>query len=172
MSPVVARGAQRGFTLFQLVVVITIVAVLAGTLTNRVLFYQEQAEKTAMVGVENAVQTALVLRYGHLLADGMAAQIPQLETENPMKWLSRPPANYVGEFYDPAPDAVARGNWAFDLKTHELVYAPYRAGHLASGEDSGKWIRYRVRLQRDAGPGGEEAGGVVFGPAVPYRWEV
>ena len=62
--------AQRGFTPFELIVAISIILILAGVFLSRVPYYQGQAEKAAMEQVASAVQSALVLRYGTLLARG------------------------------------------------------------------------------------------------------
>jgi general secretion pathway protein G len=167
--------SERGFTLIELVIVIIIVAVLAGTLLQRVALYQEQAEKAAMVEVAGAIQTALVMQYGRLLARGNEAGTLSLAAENPMNWLAKQPANYSGEFYDPTPRSVAPGNWVFDLKARELVYVVDRAGNFVPGKDGQKWIRYRVNLMRDpaqgvSGKDTQNLAGALFEPAEPYRW--
>ncbi|MBI5658353.1 MAG: prepilin-type N-terminal cleavage/methylation domain-containing protein [Nitrosomonadales bacterium] len=177
--PLCKRGAggicQRGFTLIELVIVIVIVAILAGTLLNRVWFYQEQAEKAAMVEVAGAIQTALVLKYGRLMARGTEAEATALATDNPMNWLAKQPANYSGEYYDPTPRSVAPGNWMFDLKTRELVYVVGRAEYFVADKGGQRWIRYRVNLLHE--PARETTGrnsgglaGVLFEPVEPYRW--
>jgi general secretion pathway protein G len=168
-------SSETGFTLIELVVVIVIVALLAGTLLNRIWFYQEQAEKTAMVEVANAIQTALVLQVGRLMARGTEAEISALTADNPMNWLAKQPANYSGEFYDPTPRSVAPGNWMFDLKMRELVYVVDRAEYFVAGKNGQKWIRYRVNLLHEPAPGatGKDSkglAGALFEPVEPYRW--
>ena len=169
------RNLQSGFTLTELIVVIAVLSVLAGTLLSRVWFYQEQAEKAAMAGVASAIQGALVMQYGRLLVRGMEPEVTALATDNPMRWLAKQPRNYSGEFYDPTPRSVAPGNWMFDLKTRELVYVLDRTGHFIPGNDGQKWIRYRVNLMNApplGAPGNtpKEFAGVLFEPTVPYRW--
>ncbi|MBI5435627.1 MAG: hypothetical protein HY937_00680 [Nitrosomonadales bacterium] len=155
--------------------VITVLSVLAGTLLSRVWFYQEQAEKAAMVGVASAIQGALVMQYGRLLVRGMESEVTALATDNPMRWLSKQPRNYSGEFYDPTSRSVAPGNWVFDLKTRELIYVLDRADHFIPGKDGQKWIRYRANLMYGPALGAsdntsKELAGVLFEPTVPYRW--
>jgi hypothetical protein len=140
------------------------------------LFYQEQAEKTAMVGVVGALQIALTLQYGQLLVDGMESKVGTLATANPMDWLSVRPPNYAGEFYDPTPASVGRGEWAFDLKSRELIYVLNRADHFSPSRDGQKWIRYRVNLEYAPtsktpvqADGGKQVG-ARFGPVTLYRW--
>src|SRR5665647_2492999 len=98
-----ASCTSKGFTLLELIVVITIIVVLMGVFFNRVLFYQEQAEKTAMEGVAGAIQSALTMQYGQILTRGKPSDATALAQDNPMNWLQKKLRNYSGEFYDPTP---------------------------------------------------------------------
>jgi prepilin-type N-terminal cleavage/methylation domain-containing protein len=166
---------ESGFTLVELLVVISVVGILASVLFSRVLLYQEMAEKAAMQQVVGAVQSALVLQYGHRMALGLGAGINNISTENPLDWLAQKPANYAGEFSVVNPDAIVPGNWAFDLKSQELIYLPDHAEYFQSSKAGFKWIRYRVRLIYETvpvnkGEGMKELTGVTFSPVEPYRW--
>ncbi len=166
---------QRGFTLIELIIVITIVVILAAVLLERVWFYQEQAEKTAMVEVVGAIQSALVMQHGRLLTRGMESEVTVLAADNPMRWLSKQPRNYSGEFYDPTPRSVAPGNWVFDLRSRELIYVLDRADHFILSKDGNKWIRYRVNLIYDPALGAsgkppKELVGALFEPTESYQW--
>ncbi len=166
---------SKGFTLIELVVVIVVLSVLVGTLLDRVWFYQEQAEKTAMIEVAAAIQSALTMQHGRLMTRGMESETAVLAAENPMKWLSKQPRNYSGEFYDPTPRAVAPGNWVFDLRSRELIYVLGRADYFIPGKGGNKWIRYRVNLMYETGSGSlgrnsKELAGALFEPTEPYRW--
>lgn len=174
-SPVLAPRSSKGFTLVELLVVISLLSVLASMLFSRVLFYQEMAEKAAMQQVVGALQSALVLQYGHRMALGMGPDVNNISTENPMDWLAQKPINYAGEFNAIKPAAVKPGNWAFDLKTHELIYVPDHAEYFVPAKDGFKWVRYRTRLGYEAPPGhkgkgAQELTGVTFAPVEPYQW--
>lgn len=176
----ISSRSSSGFTLIELVVVITIIVFLAGMLLQRVWFYQEQAEKAAMEQVAGAVQSALVMQYGHLLTRGKEAEVKNLQAENPMRWLMQRPDNYVGEFFGLTPSTIPAGNWAFDLKSRELIYVPYRVDYFDPGNDGFRWVRYRVQLEYEDAPGttrikkkaAQELTGVLFKPVVPYKWIV
>ncbi|MDD4929476.1 MAG: type II secretion system protein [Gallionella sp.] len=167
---------QSGFTLLELIVVIIIAMVLMGTFLTRALFYQELAEKVAMESVAGALQTALTLQYGHMLAQGNSADVSKLAQDNPMNWLERRPANYAGEFYDPPPASVTPGNWLFDRKSHELIYVPRNREHLKPAADGRLWIRFHVSLRYDSSSvpslKGVQLGlsGLLFEPVEPYSW--
>ena len=167
-----SKYRQEGFTLIELVVVISIVVILIGALLNRVWYYQEQAEKTAMEQVVGSLQSALTMEYGSLMARGKASMVSELLVENPMDWLQRKPENYSGEFYAPTPRSVAPGHWVFDLRSRELIYVVNRGEHFTPGPDGYKWVRYHVSLTYEQLLGGTEKKlvGVLFQPVEPYSW--
>ncbi|MDZ4201701.1 MAG: prepilin-type N-terminal cleavage/methylation domain-containing protein [Gallionella sp.] len=168
--------AQRGFTLIELIIVILIMVVMMGLFMERVSYYQERAEKSAMETVAGTIQSALSMQYGQIMTRGKPSDIAALAQDNPMNWLQKKPQNYAGEFYDPAPSSVAEGSWAYDLKTGDLVYFPRNSEALKSGSDGRKWIRFRVAVQQDASrlPSQQDAPpqltGLLFEPVEPYAW--
>lgn len=170
------QGHCRGFTLIELIVVIIIVVVMAGLFLDRMLFYVEQAEKTAMETVAGTIQSALTLQYGQILTRGKPSDVAALAQENPMNWLQKKPRNYAGEFYDPTPLSVASGNWMFDLKTRNLVYVVRNADYFKPGKDGKKWIRFHVEVNHEPSrlPSLQDAPaeltGIVFKPVEPYAW--
>lgn len=172
------RGVRplRGFTLIELIIVVSIVAVLAGIFLSRVAYYQAQAEKAAMEQVAGTLQSALVLRFGALMVRGTGneKELTNLAADNPMNWLQQKPHNYAGEYYDPSPGAVAPGNWMFDLKSRELIYVVDHGEYFAPGKDGGKWIRFHVKLGYDPILGragsGKELTMTLFEPTEPYHW--
>ena len=168
------RATNQGFTLLELVVATCIAVILILTFLGRVLFYQEQVEKAAMIGVVNSVQSSLNIQQLGLLLKNKDAEITQLAAENPLNWLEDKPHNYAGEFFDPASDSIAPGNWAFDLKSRELIYAPDSARHITISSNEQKWIRFHVKLMQSAAKDSSGKSNLVsatFEPVYPYRWQ-
>lgn len=169
-------SSERGFTLIELIVVIIIVVVMTAIFLDRVLFYIEQAEKTAMVTVTGSIQSSLTMQYGQILTRGKSSDLPVLAQENPMNWLQKKPQNYGGEFYDPSPMTVDPGNWMFDLKTRDLIYVPHNVNYFKPGRDGRKWIRFHVSVRHEASrlPSMKDAPveltGILFEPVEPYSW--
>lgn len=165
-----------GFTLIELVVVIIIIVVTMGLFLNRMSFYQEQAEKTAMEGVAGAIQSALTMQYGQIMIRGKPSDVAALAQENPMNWLQKKPRNYAGEFYDLNPLTVESGNWAFDLKSRDLIYLVRNDAYFKPGKDGKKWIRFHVAIIYEAPrlPSLKnvppELTGALFEPVEPYSW--
>lgn len=166
----------KGFTLIELIAVISIIVILMGLFIDRALFYQEQAEKTAMEQVAGAIQSALTMQYAQILTRGKPSDVVALAQDNPMSWLQKRPRNYAGEFYDPTPLAVESGYWVFDLKTRELVYVVRNANYFKPGKDGKKWIRFHVAIQHEASrlpslhDAPPELTGIVFEPVDLYSW--
>ncbi len=169
------RCALRGFTLYELIVVICIIALAAGLLLNRMRFYQEAAEKTAMQQTAAAIKSALQMRVAAYMIDGRDSEIEQLRTEDPIRWLQEPPTDFAGEFYADAYTRVRPGSWYFDLSRRELVYVINLGNNFKPGLDGRKWVRYRVRIEYEElpqkeGPAHRALSAVSLVPVEPYVW--
>ena len=171
------KSAQRGFTLIELIIVITIVSILASVLLNRLFDYQERAEKVAMEQTAGVIRSALHLQVADLIARNRVGEIPKLLEENPMAWLAEKPHNYQGEHFDPSPGQIEPGSWYYDLKARQLVYPVDRGRHFLPDSTGRKAVRYEVALvynqERQAGAdvsATKQVGGVVLQLAEPYRW--
>ena len=168
-------GQQGGFTLFELIVVVCIVALMAGILLNRLRVYEEGAEKAAMQQTAAAIKSALQMRVAAYMISGRDNEIENLRNENPTKWLQENPASYAGEFYADAYARIRPGSWYFDLNRRELIYVINLGDNFKPGPDGRKWVRYRVRIGYEDMP--EQGGGtrkvlssVGFAPVQPYVW--
>ena len=168
-------GRQRGFTLFELIVVICVVAVMAGILLNRLQVYQEAAEKAAMQQTAAAVKSALQMRVAAYMIAGRDNEIEQLRAQNPVGWLQEKPQNYAGEFYADAYARVPPGSWYFDISRRELIYVINLGANFKPGLDGRKWVRFRVHIEYEQmpqrqGPQRKVLTAVGFVPVQPYAW--
>jgi prepilin-type N-terminal cleavage/methylation domain-containing protein len=164
-------AVQRGFTLIELIVVIVIVCSLAAVGLDRLLGYQELAEKAAMEATAQNIKMGLQMRLAELLIANRQSEVAQLESENPLRWLQEGPANYRGEYREP----VAPGNWYYDERERQLVYAVNRGSNLeVGGEKDIKLLRFRPQVVKQTV---EASGrqvltpvGVTLTPVTPYQW--
>ena len=169
----------RGFTLIELVVVAVIVAFMAGALLKRVLFYEQQAERVSVEQTLGIIRSAMHLQMADRLLHGNVRPMSQLAGDNPMNWLAELPPNYVGEYFDPQPGTVARGNWYFDTSNRTLVYVPSYPDNVQTVPGEHGNLRFRTRLSTAnsvgyAAPAGlamsSRFEGIVLEPVRPYKW--
>jgi prepilin-type N-terminal cleavage/methylation domain-containing protein len=172
-----AEMRHAGFTLFELMVVVVIVASLAGVFLVRFLSYQEAAERVSMEQTVGAIRSGLNIQMASLIARGKSEDIAQLVALNPFTFLAHKQKNYAGEYFDPKPADIPPGSWYFDLKRRQLVYLVDRGAHFEPDQDGRKWVRYRTRLvYNDESPSAlnkmkeKEIGGVILEEVQAYRW--
>jgi general secretion pathway protein G len=166
--------ASRGFTLFELTVVVCIVAVLFGVALDRLTRYQELGERAALQLNLAALNAALALRFAAYVTMGRPGSIEQDVKKNPIEFLARPPENYLGELAAPDVAQLPRQSWYFDTGSAELVYLPLRTRYLRSGAEQPSALRFRVILT----PGESEPNKprVLSQPLIvaqrPFTWDI
>jgi prepilin-type N-terminal cleavage/methylation domain-containing protein len=165
----IKSSRRYGFTLIELAVVASVVGVLAAVLLNRVIFYQEQAEKAAMEQTVAIIRSALHMQTAVRFAKDRAADIPRLLKQNPMDWLSEKPMNYKGEYFAPKPKDLEPGNWYYDIQSGYLIYSIRNETnfHIDAGEPN--QVRFRTRLVTSL-QDDKVIEGTTLEPVVPYRW--
>jgi general secretion pathway protein G len=163
-----------GFTLLELVVVVALVGIFASVALERLLRYQEIAEKASMEQTLSALRSAERLQAAaRILRGGNLSSLAGLADENPIDWLQEPPAGYVGALHDATGENVPKGSWYFDLKNKELGYRPQRIRFLSSGPDGSDRLRFKVivRVGGGDGPGApQELSELAIQPVPGARW--
>jgi general secretion pathway protein G len=165
---------QTGSTLLELVVMGVIISILAMLLLNRLLRYQEAAEKTVMETTVINMRTGLRLRIAELMVQNRMDEMARVSRENPISWLAAPPRSYAGQLDHPEWQDIRPGSWYFDNGTQELVYLPSRSKYLKPGPDGLRIIRFHVTAVTRQGEKGAApvVEGVAITPVVPYDWPV
>jgi general secretion pathway protein G len=164
------RGWRRGggFSMLELALVVFVVGILVAVAVERFLFYQERTEKIAMESTLALVKMGVQLRLAELMVGNRQSLAVALESENPMRWLDPPPANYAGEYSAP----IKSGYWYYASAEHELVYQPSGTVYLETASNLDKELRFRVVIQvgRNLFSGQPMPTGVSVEATREYKW--
>lgn len=167
------RRRQPGASLFELLVCLALIGVFMLVFLERVLYYQEYAEKTAMDMTVANIRTGLRYRVADLMLANRMSEIPTLADENPMNWLAGKPDNYLGERAS-ALAANPDGMWYFDQQKRELVYTVNNRRHFLPSAYGDFAVRFRaMRLKAPVAVSGSRATGetwVTLALVSDYRW--
>ena len=163
------RPGERGFSLIELVVSLTLVAVLVGVFLDRALFYREQAEKSAMEQVALDLRASVNLKVAELVLGNRFGDLAALPDLNPMDFLGQVPANYLGVLPGPAGAEVMAGNWYFDKFSKEVVYYIDSGRYFAPGEKGRMRVAWRVELVQGT-DGAAAPKWARLELVQPYRW--
>ena len=116
------KAGQRGFTLFELAVVASLIAVLVAVLLSRMAVVQQEAERVAVQQTLLALRAGLRIQVLELYASDRQNQLPALAGQNPIDWLAEKPANYLGAYMAPEMEKLPLSHWFFNRSNAELVY--------------------------------------------------
>jgi prepilin-type N-terminal cleavage/methylation domain-containing protein len=163
------RHRTQGFTLFEFVIVISIIAILGAILLGRLQDTAEAAEKSSMEYTANQINSALLFEFANNVIRGTRGKIPGMVRANPVNLLAQKPANYLGEFHVPPKEPDPLGNWYYDPSDHVLVYLVKRGDDFKPDSSGAKRVRYRVEvLYDDETP--KMMVGVMLKPVEGYKW--
>jgi hypothetical protein len=135
-------GSRRRY---EFAVAVLLVALVGYGLLQALESAQQAVDEANMQAEVAALRVELLDVLAHREAYG--GELPQ--SANPLRWVAREPAGYVGEFDSADAAPRTRGVWFFDRSRGELVY------RLHSGRDA------RFRLER--GAGAAQASGTLAG---------
>jgi hypothetical protein len=150
------RSSEHGSSLFEFFIAVGVISVIALLLLDRLLTYQEYAERTAMEVTVVNMRSGLRLRVAELMTQDRLHEVGKLVNENPVRWLETPPPNYLGELAHPVPKTLPQGNWYFDTTSREIVYLPRDNRFLiAPLRDQSEAMRFQViSVRQTLGKGG------------------
>lgn len=168
------HAVQGGFTLFELIVVTSAVALMSGILLDRLLLYQEMAERVSMQQTVRALRISLHLQSVNLIVKNRLDALPRLAEQNPMEWLAQPPDNYAGEFVSIGQGSVAPGQWYFNPESKKLIYLVHNGSRFRSENVHPKQVIFQARVLRSESEKGEDGAGAIEGVVLEevnaYEW--
>ncbi len=157
----------RGFTLFELIVVVVLVSLLATAAFSRFRSLQDAAEQAAVEANVAALRSALLIRSTELAAGNRWQEMVRLQRQNPFLLLETLPGNYAGEYSG----RWVPGNWYY-LPADSAVAYVVRLGEDFSAGDEGRVLRFGL-VGRNALGKQVEGRGMAYVSLVAtsnYRW--
>ena len=138
------RRRSAGFSLLEFAVVSIVLSLVSLFFFDRLLTYQEMAEKTAAEITAINMRTGLRYRVAEMLLHHQESKIAGLVGGNPVKWLDTLPPNYSGEISAPKWEDIPPGNWYFDVKEREIFYRVKKGRYFVPGPSGRQMLRFRI----------------------------
>jgi general secretion pathway protein G len=145
-NSVAGRARQTGFTLFELAVAVSVIAVLAAVLLSRLVAVQQEAERVAVQQTVLALRAGLRMKVLELYVADRQNQLTALVGQNPIDWLAEKPPNYLGEYTAPQIVKLPQSHWFFDRSNAELIYVLNRGNTFGLGRS--ELLQFKVSLRQ------------------------
>ena len=162
-----AIGGERGINRLEFALSAAIIGTVAAVLLGEALYYEELGEKTEVELTILNIRAGLRYQVADRMINGGTTELAALEGSNPVRWLERPPARYVGERRSANPDVIERGEWCFDPDRKELRYQPRLRNYLSPPDLS--VLRWRV-VPVFSTAGNRSIESLALVNLEPYRW--
>ena len=171
-----AARRQQGFTLFELVVVIIIIAGLLAFAFDRLLKLEVQAERAAMEQVIGNLKSAIALTISkHIATDDIPGLRNYIES-NPMDLLAETPQTYRGSFPGEPPKLAKGVNWYYDEASQSLVYVTGNPQYFFSEGPKKSATNLKILpvyddINRNGRfDAGDSLAGLKLAATAPYHW--
>jgi len=168
---------QRGFSFLELILVIILIGILFTVAVDRLLILKIEAERTSMEQMLGVLRSAMTIEVAKHIARDNLNDLKSAEGQNPMKWLSTKPENYIGIKDEPDPADIEGYQWYFDSYNNWLVYRVGNTDYFKSSVKGPSRARFRVNLDyTDNNENGEfepeidEIHGLTLQSVEPYTW--
>lgn len=168
--------ASSGFTLVELIVVVSVVAVLATAALDKLFWYQGQAEKANMEYTASMIKSGLWMSAASLMMTNRGSEIPALTKQNPINLLAQKPENYLGELNGNNTASLKGGNWFYDTSKHEVGYIVNQRRDFTPAITDDYTVRYGMKvlyseLELASGKKAPYISGVTLVPLTKYVWQ-
>ena len=168
---------QRGFSLLELALVISIIGLLLALAVDRLLILSVEAERTSMEQVLGSLRSAMTIDIAAKIAGNNVDKIADSKGINPMTWLSERPKNYVGIKNEADPVDITSGSWYFDQHYGYLIYRVNSVKYFKNSQNAHAVARFLVELDYtdndddgEYNPDIDEIHGLRLAAVEPYQW--
>lgn len=167
-------ACRKGFTFFELVVVILVISVLGLFALNRYQKLLVDVERTSMEHDLGVMRSAIGMQVADHFVAGNLAGLKQLVGSNPMDLLAEKPNNYLGVMTPEETNELSNGSWYFDQRQQALIYLVRNQSFFETTLDDPVRARFQITpvfSDRAQGGGGEQyLSGLRLKALDTYRW--
>jgi len=165
---------QRGFTLLELAVVVTIISVLAVVALNYYYKLLVDVERTSMEHNLGVMRSAISMQFAGYYVSGNIAGLKDLVGSNPMDLLAEKPNNYLGVISHYKIEGIEKGSWFYDSKEQTLIYLVRNQLYFETDLAEPARARFKIYpVYSDRARGGSKTkyiSGLTLKEQDPYRW--
>lgn len=165
---------QRGFTLFELVVVVTIISALAVVALNYYYKLLVDVERTSMEHDLGVMHSAIGMQVAAHFVAGDMAGLKQLADSNPMDLLAEKPNNYLGVSNHYQLEDTEKGSWFYDSQSQVLIYMVRNQVYFDTDLEGPARIRFKIfpvyTDRKQVGGTRKYISGLTIKALEPYRW--
>jgi hypothetical protein len=161
-----SAGRERGINRLEFAVSVAVIGIAATVLLGSALYYEELGEKAEVEFTIRNIRAGLRYQVADRMIQGRMSELAVLDGSNPVRWLSYPPRNYVGERRSANLESTDEGEWCFDPDLKELRYRPRLRSYLSPGLPVLRW-RVAAVLGTD---GNRSIESLALVNLEPYRW--
>ena len=165
---------QRGFTFFELVVVVTIISILAVVALNYYYKLMVDVERTSMEHDLGVMRSAISMQVAGHFAAGNMSDLIKLVDSNPMDLLAEKPNNYLGVISHYKLEDIEKGSWFYDGQSQLLIYLVRNQVYFETDLEAPARIRFKifpVYSDRKQGKGTKKyISGLTLKALESYRW--
>jgi hypothetical protein len=166
------KPAARGYGVLEFLVVVVLIGGLMLAFLDRIDFYRESVEKTAMEQLAREMGWALRIRAAELMLANRNDEIGKLQGANPVEALDMNIVNYAGAGRSAEEPVVPPGRWFFNRDSREMVYFPALTSNFVKPASGRARVAWRVAIVNQASQQGSKPRPqwVRFELVQPYQW--
>ena len=163
MSGLLPRRSRQ----LELGIAVAMIALFSVFLLKALSQLQEESEKLLVELTIRHINIGLTVEQRRYMIAGREAELALLARSNPIMWLEKPPAGYMGARVCATEGLLAPGQWCWDADSRMLFYRPRRIESLKI-DGNLPWLTWRVPLSDDGRA--IRPGAIRLVPANSYTW--
>ncbi len=171
---IIPRLNQRGFTFFELVIVISVISILGVVALNVYYKLLVDVERTSMEHDLGVMRSSISIQVAGYFVAGNMDGLEKLVDSNPMELLAEKPNNYLGVISHYKLGKIEKGSWFYDGESQTLIYMVRNQIYFETPLEEPSRARFKVfpvySDRTQAGGRKRYISGLTLKALEPYRW--